>query len=140
MKLSGSILVLILTLNPSGALAGGSDRDVFRPRATNRPDVSSPKRAARFENRVLPSETVPTTVHRDRVVRAASAEGRSFGFVEKYQRTLASSGEVYIGRTPTIGRDGTARLNRFIFRRDKPPASPTPANAVRAGEDTSARR
>lgn len=64
---------------------------------------------------------------------------RSFGRVDRYQRQLSSADAVYIGRTPALNRSGTARLNRFLFRRSDSAEVVTPT-AVRAGAGDAAQR
>jgi hypothetical protein len=66
-------------------------------------------------------------------VRPASAETRTFGLVEKFQPRSSSAAAVRIGRTPSLSRNGTATLNRFIFRRTQSTTTPVPRDLVRAG-------
>lgn len=73
-------------------------------------------------------------------VRSASAETRTFGVVERFQPRSGSTASVHIGRTPALTRDGTAKLNRFIFRRTEPSAKTAPRDFVRAGGISSASR
>lgn len=54
---------------------------------------------------------------------ASAAPARSLGWVEKFQRPLSAGEPVRIGRTPSFDRDGTARLNRFVFRRAGSPSA-----------------
>jgi hypothetical protein len=60
--------------------------------------------------------------------------------VAKYQRALAGADAVHVGRMPAFDRNGTARLNRFVFHRTQPAAAALPPPAVRAGGEPAGRR
>lgn len=53
--------------------------------------------------------------------------------VAKYQGALGGSETVRVGRMPAFDRNGTARLNRFVFRRTQAASSAASAPAVHAG-------
>lgn len=53
--------------------------------------------------------------------------------VAKYQRALGGSDTVRVGRMPAFDRNGTARLNRFVFRRTQAASAVAPAPTVHAG-------
>jgi hypothetical protein len=65
---------------------------------------------------------------------------RRVGRVGRYQNQLSSTDAVYVGRTPTLDRSGTARLNRFLFRRSAPPTEVVTPRVVRAGAGAAVQR
>lgn len=91
---------------------------------------------ARIEPAIRRSHATPAAGGRANVspaVRPASVETRTFGLVEKFQPRSSSAAAVHIGRTPSVRRNGTTKLNRFIFRRTQPSDAPVPREFVRAG-------
>lgn len=185
MKLSSSILAIALVANTSSSLfAAGPDRadyrrehDRFTPRASFRPEVSTPARtphlqptpqrppvrataaspAARFtissHREKIPARAVITSKaargaaavpseHRIalRPPRQASVEPRTFARVDQFQPASGSAASVQIARMPSLARHGSAKLNRFVFRRATPSSTTVPRNVVRAGGESPASR
>lgn len=58
---------------------------------------------------------------------------RRAGRVEKYQSRPAAAPRVTVDRTPMPGGTGTVSLNRFVFRRQPPPAMPPVVPIARDG-------
>ncbi len=121
MKLSSSIIVIALMANASSSLFAAESTPA---RAT------SVAAASPSEHRVALTPGL----------RRAAAETRTFGRVDKFQPPSGSAASVHIGRTPSLTRKGTAKLNRFVFRRTAPSSTTAPRNVVRASGESRASR
>jgi hypothetical protein len=60
--------------------------------------------------------------------------------VAKYQQALRGAAVVHVGRMPAFDRNGTARLNRFVFRRVQPASSAASQQATPVGGEPAGRR